>query len=550
MHREEGSLADAGADYQIVEGSYATSIQLHMPDAPFTVVARPGAHGSVDIHVPTQWPAHVRETVAAALSIAPRAVSVTVTPVTGSRDAALWLPSLMAIVAALAARAAGAPVTLSQRRDDRHRTGGRAPAQIRWTSRVNADGKLISNDVSADLNGGAYPHLVDETMGRMWASVRSVYRLEHAVIDATVSSSPAPPLGAFEGVGTAPMALARELHFNRLAEIAEQDPVIWRQRHIRRDWPVISELCATLAAEADFHRRYSANELVRKRRIQLPRNSATLKGIGFALSDQMSGFVAGAEGGSVAVRLEPDGVARISCSLPTPTPRLRSAWRELVANQLDLEVDSVYLDTEIDVPSHDSGPRLFSRGTSVVPRTLTAICQAINKQRFREPLPIHVRRTIKPSRAAKSPADAHHAAGAATVEVVLLPGSMEIEVRSVTIAVYAGRIMDRGMAESEIRRGVHQALAWVLHEAVPDPERASSRETVANYPINFRGRSPRIKIILGNTVRKDGPTGLGELPFLTVPAALLSALSQASGLYLDSVPVRPASILRMLMEES
>jgi CO/xanthine dehydrogenase Mo-binding subunit len=299
----------------------------------------------------------------------------------------------------------------------------------------------------------------------------------------------------------------------------------------------------SVAEESDFHRRYAANELVRKRRIQLPRNSKALKGIGCSVAEQISGMTGERELGAVTIRLDPGGNARLFCSLPTPTQRLTTAWRQLVAQELGLEIDAVSIDTAYSTDPFDSGPRLFSRGSSVVPRAIQSICQTIQKQRFREPLPIQVRRTIRTSRAARTPAHALRSAGAAVVEAVLLPASMEIDIKSVTLCVYAGRIMDRGAAEAELRRGIYQALNWTLHEAVTDSA------DIGHYRTNFRGKPPRIRIVFGAAERRDGPTGIGELPFLTVPAALTSAISQASGLYLDTLPVRPATLLQMLQEE-
>jgi CO/xanthine dehydrogenase Mo-binding subunit len=232
---------------------------------------------------------------------------------------------------------------------------------------------------------------------------------------------------------------------------------------------VLHELLGSLAEESDFYRRYAANELVRKRRLQLPRNSSSLKGIGCAVGEQLSGMTGDREFGAVTVRLDQGGTATLFCTLPTPSTRLITSWRQIVAQELGIELDDVAFDDAFDGDQFESGPRLFSRGVSVIPRTITSICQAIQKQRFRAPLPIQVRRTIKPSRGSRTPAHALRSAGAAAVEVVLLPSSMEIEVKSVTLAVYAGKILDRAMAEAELRRGVYQALNWGLHEAIRRP---------------------------------------------------------------------------------
>jgi CO/xanthine dehydrogenase Mo-binding subunit len=407
---------------------------------------------------------------------------------------------------------------------------------------------LVRNQVSVTLTGGAYPLMAEETGRRMRAASQSLYRVEEVRYSGSIEPSAEVPRGPFEGLGTAQVSFAREIHYSRLAELAQQDPIVWRRHHLRQDWPILTEILTGLAEESDFHRKYAANELIRKRRLQLPRNSRRLKGIGCALAEQVSGFTGEREVGSIAVQLNAGGTARLSCSVPSPTPRLQLAWRQMVANELGLEVGDVQLDATYEIEAQNSGPRLLSRGVSVVPRTIQSVCQAIQKQRFREPLPIEVRRSMRMSRAASTPAHALHGAGAAAAEVVLLPGSMQIEISSVTLVVYAGRILDRGAAEAELRRGIYQALGWTLHEEIDEPTDLTAVPSPFPYRRIFSG-SPRIRISFETPEKRDGPTGLGELPFSTVPAAVVAALSQASGLYLDAMPVRAGSLLEMLQEE-
>jgi CO/xanthine dehydrogenase Mo-binding subunit len=549
-----GSPDEAPPDQpqQIAEGTYSTAMQLHMADAPLWARAEV-SEDSARIAVTAHWPALVRNSVALALGVPARTVELSVSSPSGSRDAALWMSAYLAVLAALIARREKTAVTIALSARQRHLTGGRSPASIRWSSRLDEEGFLTGNRVTAVIDAGAYPTLVEETGRRLRHTVESLYRVASLEYTATMHRSAAVPSGAFEGVGSAQLAFAREVHYSRLAGLAEEDPILWRQRHLRSDWPVLQELLGSLAEESDFHRRYAANELVRKRRLQLPRNSSSLKGIGCAVAEQLSGMTGDREFGAVTVRLDQGGTATLFCTLPTPSTRLITSWRQIVAQELGLDLDDVAFDATFEGDLSESGPRLFSRGVSVIPRTITSICQAIQKQRFRAPLPIQVRRTIKPSKGSRTPAHALRSAGAAAVEVVLLPSSMEIEVKSVTLAVYAGKILDRAMAEAELRRGVYQALNWGLHEAIRRPAEMGAfldeEPHATTYITAFRGKPPRIRIIFGTAERKDGPTGIGELPFLTVPAALTSALSQASGLYLDSLPARPATLLQMLQED-
>lgn len=541
------------AEHHLVEGLYTTEVQLHRLDAPPWVEAHPET-GGMTLRVPTQWPGHVRQTVAEALGLEARKVEVRIVPVEGGRDGALFFSSLLAVLAALLASRLQGSVRLALRADQMTLTGGRSPATIRYVTTLLPDGSILGNSVDIRIDCGAYPFLVEETRERLREAAVSLYTDSLAEYSARAIRTVNTPMGPFEGVGTAQVSFAREVHYNRLAGIAQDDPIRWRMDRFRRDWPVLTTLAEALAENSEFHRRYAANELVRKRRLQLPRNTTALKGVGCAFGEQISGMTGDREQGYVSIRLDQEGSARLHCSLPTPTPRLRLAWRSIVAQELQIPRDQVTLDTACRSDSYDSGPRIFSRGSSVIPRAITSACAAIQKQRFRDPLPIQVRRAIKNTRATRNPAEALRSLGGAAVEATLIPATMSIEVRSVTMVVYAGRIMDRQATEMELRRGIYQALSWTLQEAF-DRESRRDRDPVGDpvvqrhYNPGFLGAPPKIKVVLLPAARRESPVGVGELPFLVVPAALVSALSQASGLYLDTLPVSAGAILRMLREE-
>lgn len=549
----EGAAPPEG---HLVEGIYSTDVQLHRMDAPLWAEVRP-ENGGLTVRAPTQWPGHVRRSVAETTGVDPRRVEIRVIPVEGGRDGALYLPSLLAAVAALCAMHLQTGVRLALRNDQMGMSGGRSPSKVRFLTRLRPDGTVLTNTIDARLDCGAYPTLEEETKSRLRGAAEALYQVEQTHYSARAFRSPVNPMGAFEGVGTAQLTFAREVHFNRLAGIMEEDPVSWRRRVFRSDWPVTLSLAETLAETSGFHRRYAANELVRKRRLQLPRNSTALKGIGCAFAEQISAMTSTAERGYIAVQLEQDGSARLYCSTPTPTPRLRLAWRSIVARELQIDRDLVTLDTACRSEQYDAGPRLFSRGASIIPRAIQSACEAIQKQRFREPLPILVRRALRSTRARRDPADALRSLGGAAVEATVIPATMEIDVRSVTMVVYCGQILDKNAAETELRRGIYQALSWTLHETVDRASREAPRETdlladpdiQRHYNPGFPGAPPKIKVVLLPGAKRSGPVGIGEIPFLTVPAALVSAISQASGLYLDSIPVKPREVLRMLLEE-
>ncbi len=550
---------DSYQETQIVEGGYRTEVQLHAMDVPLWAEVRPYGKdsekratrrsGMWSVRLPAQWPQLVRIAVARALRITPRRVELHIVPVQAPRDGALHIPAHLAALAALGAIQTGTAVRVALRGVENYITGGRSPSEIRITSRIDNNGTIMENRWQIVFDGGAYPSLTAETRIRAIQAAERLYAVDTTRTTVTVAPSPSIPFTAFEGIGAMPVTFAREVHYNRIATLLEEDPLTWRQRSMQHDWPVLQELAQRLAEEADFTRRYAANELVRKRRLQLPQNSSILRGIGCALGEQKSTFQATSEIGFVTVRLEAEGSARLYCSVPTPNPRLRYSWRTLVAQSLQLEIEQVVIETGVQDDQSESGPRLFSRGVTLVPRAINSCCEAIQKQRFRDPLPLTVRRALRLPRRAASSVPADSSLAVASVEISIVPATMSVDVRQVTMVVYAGRILDRNAAEAELRRGIYQALSWLLFEGFPDAEHIADPLLRRRYTPHTRTLTPKIRIVFLNPTRRDGPVGLGELPFLTVPAACTSALSQATGLFLDVAPTRMADTLRLLRDD-
>jgi len=217
--------------------------------------------------------------------------------------------------------------------------------------------------------------------------------------------------------------------------------------------------------------------------------------------------------------------------------------KQMVADSLGIDEKIVLIDDQFSDTTGDSGPALLSRGVSLVPRAIVSACDAIRSQGFRKPLPIEVSRTIRIPRSKRTPVDQGVSYAAASVEVMFHPASLEVDIRTIHMAVNAGRIIDRPSAERELRRGIYQALSWTLHEAVTSDADAGELSESGLYDTRFRGRLPRIRItFVGNEV-KESPGGIGELPFSTVPAATITALNQATGVDLTRIPVSMDDIL-------
>ncbi|MDR2802988.1 MAG: molybdopterin-dependent oxidoreductase, partial [Treponema sp.] len=94
-----------------VTGRYRTGIQEHWYSEPHGALAETSNDG-ITVHTATQWPDHVKQSVASALCMPASAVSVELAGIGLHFDGKLWYPSLIAVHAALAAVIIKRPVKL------------------------------------------------------------------------------------------------------------------------------------------------------------------------------------------------------------------------------------------------------------------------------------------------------------------------------------------------------------------------------------------------------------------------------------------------------
>lgn len=558
---ERGDVKAAlGRSVSRVEGIYRTSVQEHLYNEPQGAVVSLENRSFV-VRTATQWPFHVRSTVAAALGIAPRQCIVRPTDPGIALDGKLWYPSVVAAHAALLARATGRPVKLVYSNvEDFRFTPKRAPFTIRYVTGLTREGDLCGADVEITYNAGAYGIFTEEICERVMASTLAAYGCAHLRVSVTAVRTNLPPLNVLSGFCSASALFAAETHVARIAEVVQTDPLEWRRRnglHERNgtrtaNGDARAARALGAAAEAsDFSRKFAAYELQKKRRREFDDLRMPTRGIGIGVGLHGGGFIGDHEprhGGTVIVRLETDGSAVLRTSAVAGSRSVVASWRESMARILGLDAGDVRIENTDTSLVPDSGPSTLSRNVVVVSRLVEQACNAIQKRRFRSPLPIEVRRSYRPGRASRfDPGTlsgtpfAHAAYGAAVVEVAVDPVTFESTVDTVWLTVDAGRILDEGEAKRSLEMSVYQALEWATHELITFRNGAIDPRSYLAYRNIADPVLPRIHIALLGSPERN-PEGIGELPQNCIPAALAAAVSQATGRYMDRIPTNPALI--------
>lgn len=568
---EIGDVEEALSDsFQQVQGDYRTGIQEHLYSEPQGAFAYVDEDEKLVVYSGSQWPYHALRTVAAALDAVPRRCRVFAAKPGVNLDGKLWYPSLLAAQAAVAAKATGRPVKLTYTREEDFRaTSKRSPIYVRYVSGLDAYGKITALDGLIHVNVGAFPLFTHELLDRIAISAAGEYRVENARVRVRAIRTNLPPLNACSGLGTTEVLFAVETHAARMIEVAHAAPVAWKRanirsrgdrtltRHMLREVPATETLLDSVVEVSDFTRKYAAYELQKKRRESFTGSPA--RGIGIAIGHQGAGFVGKREeqlGGSVRVRLETDGSVRVFSSAIAENEPVLSLWQATVAEILSVEPQQVTIepvDTDV-VP--DSGPATLSRTIVYVTRLIESCCKSIKNQRFRNPLPIEVRRRTRPPKTMQWNEEAFtgspYAAlsrACSVVEVEVDPETFDPVVRGVWLLAEAGRILDLDEARKTLEMGIFQSLSWAQTEEAYYKNGELTDTDYQSYLPEHGNRIPELWVRFLHGSERVPAKGLGELAYNTVPAAYVAAVSQATGHYVDRVPAT-GQLLRRYVEES
>ena len=304
---------------------------------------------------------------------------------------------------------------------------------------------------------------------------------------------------------------------------------------------------------SDYRRKYASYELVKKRdpssREGIVRGIALTVGYqtGRSYSDQplINTY-------SVETTLDRNLNLVISTQAATGSDSLKAMWKATAAAALSISAEKIHFappNTDTTLPC---GPLTLSRGASIINKLIERTCRAIQKKRFRESLPIVAKAQTKAFGEAKASSsknrgfqlfDAASWCGTA-VEIEIDKISGEPKPLSVWMVVDAGKIVSKELALSSLRSSIISALTLCTGLDF-DPEKGGREQYLHDRGL----RLPEIPAIGIEFIDSDKTTtshGIGELPFITIPAAFYSALTQALGVEPRQLPLHGSEMLKLL----
>ncbi|MGH7529592.1 MAG: xanthine dehydrogenase family protein molybdopterin-binding subunit [Gemmatimonadales bacterium] len=506
-----------------------------------------------------QCPFYVHRALQRALGLSEEQVTVIQAETGGGFGGKEEYPSIVAIHAALLARKADRPVRLIyDRHEDLAATTKRHPGIIRHRTAVKRDGTLLAQDIEIVLDGGAYCTLTPVVLSRAAIHAAGPYSCPNVRIRARALATNTPPNGAFRGFGAPQSLFAAELMVEHVAHQLQVPSVELRRKWMLRVGDTTAtgqKLTESVSADLVLEAVLKAAPAVRA-----SGRPAVRRGRGLSLVFHGSGFTGSGEkklSGQAAVEALPDDTFRILTASTEIGQGTKTIFCQLAADALGVPIERVTIAPQDTSLVPDSGPTVASRTAMIVGGVIQQAARQLAERLSRGEQP-----PLRVDRAYASPPTIHWdeetyrgdaypvyawACTIADVEVDTATG--EVRVTDLVTAADCGKALHPVLAEGQIEGGALQAVGWATIEEIKMQDGRYLNDRLATYLIPTALDAPRMRTILIENPYSGGPhgaKGIGELPMDGPAPAIITAIHDAVGVWIDEVPATPEKVLTAL----
>jgi CO/xanthine dehydrogenase Mo-binding subunit len=590
------ALGLAGADV-IVEGEYRVGHQEQLYIENNAMIAVPGEDGGIVIHGSMQCPYYVHKAMKRALNLTSVQARVIQEETGGGFGGKEEFPSVLALHASLLALKAKRPVRMIyERHEDIVATTKRHPAIVRHRTGFTRDGVLVAQDIEVVMDGGAYCTLTPVVLSRGVLHAGGPYRCPNVRLRGKATRTNTAPNGAFRGFGAPQTEFAAEMQMNRAAEQLGISPAEIRRRNVYvlgDTTPTGQVLRESIAGEEVLELAVGAShfERVRERtgrdaaerrgsgaipagRLRTG-NDRRATGIGLAIGWHGAGFTGSGEvylASVASVELTADGQLRVLTANTEMGQGTKTVFPQMVAAELGVPVDWVEYAPQDTAEVLDSGPTVASRTVMVVGKLVILAARRLKEtvegrsngvpfhEAFRDDAREHgatrVDQQFEPYPGvvfddATYLGDAYPAYGwaaaVATVEVDL--DTFEVQVLDVIAVDDVGKVIHPILCEGQVEGGTLQAVGYATIEEMKLDKGRYLNDRLATYLIPTALDAPHIRSILVEAPYSGSPhgaKGVGELPMDVGAPAVVAAIHDATGVWINDLPATPEKILKAL----
>ncbi|MBN2306304.1 MAG: xanthine dehydrogenase family protein [Anaerolineae bacterium] len=565
---------DAGWDQAdiLIEGEYRTGFQEHAYLQPEAGLGYIDEQGRVTVLVAGQWVHEDREQVAHALGLPEKQVRI-IYPAVGGAFGGREDMSVQ-VVLGLAAMKLQRPVKIIWSREEsiigHHK---RHPMILRVKWGATRDGLIVAAESEVFADAGAYAYTSTKVLGNTTLMVTGPYFVPNVQVDTYAIYTNNVPGGAFRGFGGPQGAFAAESQMNKLAVALDMDPVELRARNVLKDGSImpvgtplppgvtLDRVLADGAAQSDYWQ-HGAHGWTRSPAAQ-PSNPARRRGIGMAMGFKNVGFSFGAPEENWAT-VELHGAAEIERVIVHQAGADVGQGAHTAFSQMAAEAAGVPLE-KVEFIGHDtahtgnSGSASASRLTFMAGNAIKGAAErALEKWNAEERPAIATYQYRPPKTTPFDPetgqADPNFCYGymAQFVEVEVDIETGHVDVVRVVSAHDVGKAINPLLIEGQVEGAVVQALGYAVMENLITEGGRILNPYLSTYLIPTIWDIPReVKSVILEYADPRGPwgaRGMAEMPFISLAPAIAAALHDATGVWIDRIPLTPETVVMALRE--
>ena len=584
----------------IVEGTYTTHCVEHAYLQPDAALGYVDDQGRITIITSCQWPADDLHQIAHMLDLPEDQVREIVPAVGGAFGGRedMYIQHLAALCAFVVRR----PVKIVFDREEvTQRTGKRHPFYLRHRTGATSDGHIVAAEVEVISDAGAYASTSIPVLNNAATFALGPYQIPHARVDAyTVHTNNAVTM-AMRGFGTTQVPLGYEPQMDKLAEALGMDPVEIRLKNLLDVGDVavtgnvmtaetgVKETLRQAALAAGWRQEgerwiepdpslalrpvLSASEGTGVGAASAPHKR---RGIGVAVGCKNVGYSLGFDDKSTAVveltlaESGEIGRALVKIAAVEVGQGVLTALAQIAAETLGVDVGKVRLALVDTANTPDAGSSSASRHVFISGNAVARACQAA-KEKWRAILRAETGKTKIEAEytfrgrsvRATTPFDPEtgqcephisftYATQVALVEVDLETGQTDI--LKFWSAVDAGTVVNPLTYFGQQAGGVHMGVGYALTENYIQQQGRPRTRRFSEYHIPTVLDMPREfeSIAIESAPDPQGPfgaTGMGETTTLPTAPAILSAIHDATGVWINDLPASPERVWRAIKKQ-
>ncbi len=547
----------------IVSSFLHFSPRSHYMAEPLSVKIK-AKQNSLDVYVPTQWADHVQQSVARAIDVEPSKVKVIPTNEACSLEGRIWFPSLIATQLSIAAYVLKKNIALTSSFKESFLYSPHSPrVAIRHKSVLNAEKtKIEAMSVLCVVDSGAFNLLFEEILTHIFLTSISIYSVPIYEVRVIAIKREPHLTDVFINFGEYYTNTAIEKHISdivdafgldskqfRLDNIIKMNEESVRGKCKKNDYK-IEALLDKAISNTTFSRKYAAYKAFN--RLSSPPYEDYLRGAGIAIGVQYNGLKSLINAGAIyTVQLELTKDMHIIVKAEPSSEELKSIFRRKIEKELDIPPSNIVFENIKNIEGQYIGPSIASCANCLLPLLLDKCIAELQKQRFREPLPIVVTKDYKitgrsgwDGEKMEGQPFASETAGACVVELKFEKSTYNVKVQNIYIIVDGGEVFSREYIASNVSRAVSCALSGVLKEKMP-----TTYNRASDYTIISANEMPDIQIKVLES-RSSQIKDVSTLAFNLVVPAFISALNQIlKSERLSSIPILQQDIFD-IMENS